>query len=507
MHLKNSTLHATIAWSVVYLSITILFALNSNDSAFDFAVFHSYRMVFNNLHFPEITGWNAMAHPADATELHPYGTMLGPAYLWCMTIWAHIFGLTVKSLKIASAVLYFPLILFGSLSLAKKFNGNGFLLGGTFLLAPLFILNGIACEWIVMSFGFYLLILSELLENHPSNRKLFIYSFLSCLFQFLNVVHIGLFIIIFLIFKCKENPLNSKSILAIGLGNVVAIALSLALRNLLPSEVMGYHEYFQTRGEQVTGSTGDPSYLFYFLERVWLHASFNIPIAVVFFASIGFIIIKSDFNKKKDLIIITSLITHFIYCLLIPETSGSHYYYTFFYILLTPALISYIFNHQKNNIFCCKRKIIILTCTSLILLGMSSYSLRKIGFWTVQNHEIDKFLQSLDSNDLLLRNNHFNTWPLNPKKPSNTVYLHPDHSIEKSLTRLSENIVEGYELTHNTVYHIRPLFKNWRAYHAKNGGNIYLFTTQYLKNLPLILKEKQASIHAQETLYYIYKLN
>ncbi len=269
---KSPWVLAGIFFSIIYTAIGILFALNSHDSNFDFAVFQCYRIVFNNLEFPEVTAYNAMTHPGDAQDLHLYSTILSPLYIWWMTLWSTWVGLETHWLRIGGVLIYFAPIMWGSQALSKQCGGQAWFSSAIYLLAPLLIVHSIACDLIVFSLGFLILVLSELCKPSPSSKRLFLYSFVAVFFQFLNSLHLALILLTLLSFqrfRFKGQKLNLACTISAGAGSFTALMLSLFFRSLADERIPSFFDYFLLRSDQAIVQPYGLSFYFFTLERVW----------------------------------------------------------------------------------------------------------------------------------------------------------------------------------------------------------------------------------------------
>lgn len=494
-------------WTAVYVIIGLIMAKHTHNLNLDFGVFHSYRMVFNNLKFPEITGWNPMAHPANASELHPYLTMLSPAYLWCMTIWCTLTKLSPEMLRIGSVILYYPPIIFGSLSLVRASGYKVGLPGAMFLFGPLFLTNSICCEWIVMSFGFYLLILAELLKENKSTTKILAFSILSTFFQFLNSIHILIFLILTLSFQKfgKIKPfLSIKSTSLICSGTIISLGISLFLQNLSSDQVMSFGEYAKLRSEQVMIEPQTSTGVLYLWERIWAQAGYNFPIFLIFIMCLGHIFFSVKREDAHKWIVLLACFTHFAYCIIFMATSTVHYYYSFFYLLLTPLTFAICWSElDKNGTL----KTIILAFCLAMLGALSLYGVRKKIDWSSAPSKVDLFLGQLKPEDILVRDRQFNAWPLNLANPLNTVYLDRDHPRPEAFNELENGRVFGYELTWNTAYHVRPKYQHWRSYQPGPKGKIFYLTDLQHPEFKPLFREQLNVMHEGLKTYFMYQLS
>jgi hypothetical protein len=500
---NNAFAHA-ISWGILYSILGLYWAHHSNDVQFSFQLAHTYRTVFNNLHFPEITAWLAMCHPANGTESHLYSTMLGPGYLWCLTLWCQWFGLTTLNIRYFSVLIYFFPLILGLVALLKAWKCDTKWLPGLYLLSPLLLIHSIVAGFVVMSFGFYFLVIAEMITSSGSRAlktKIGIYAFLTVFFQFLNAIHLAMFFILYWLYnkKWKNKDFYQMTIFT-GAGAFLAILISLFWRNFVGSNVLSFLDYIKTRGDQAIMEPQQSGYLLFALERVWGQFSYNYPLVFVFIFSLGGVFFL---KCKEKAYLIPLIITHFLYCLFLAGTTAAHYYYSFFYLLLTPCLLGILLKHYFKDFDFLNKAILIMGMFLLMLL--SAYGLKKYPIWTPQDKTIDQFLSNLKQEDLLIRDLDYNPWPFQMNNPINTVFLNEhDLRLDEALKDISKKKVYGYETTWNTAYHVRPKYKNWRAFNAEHG-KAYYFTTKELK-YKKIHEVKVRPIHEAETIYRIYQI-
>lgn len=457
------------------------------------------------MNFSEITAFNAMTHPANASDLNLYSTLFAPLYVWLMTCWTKITSLTAENCRLGSIVIYFPIVIFSSLHFAKQYGGNAFYLGVVFVGAPLFLMHGMCCDWMAFSLGFLLLISSELVKTQSSPLKLFTWSFLLIFFQFYNVLPLGVFILLLITQKLMNNEKDYsdlKQLIPIIIAAALALTLALISYEMADERIISFLDYVRIRGSQAIVKPHGVSFFFFTMERIWGQMTYNFPLFILFFLSLG-CTFTSPPSKKKT-ILLSLVLTHFIYCCILIGTTAAHYYYTFFYLLLCPALIANAY-HQCVPQLKLSEKIMAMLGIALFL-SISLHQLRKNGYWEKQESQLDHFLENMKPDDLLVRDEWFNTWPLNLNNPLNTVYLDPKNLRPEWSKDLSENKVYGYETTWNSVFHARPKYQRWRSYQPGPKGKIYYLTQRGGLPYHEKLKETRHVLHAGTKSFYLYQL-
>jgi hypothetical protein len=503
--MKPKLLLPTLLYGAIFSALGIIMALHSHHSNFDFSVFQMYRIVFNNLHFPELTAWNAMTHPGDAEQLHLYSTLFAPAYVWCMTIWSHLFGAEVVSLRVGSVLFYFPLLLAGSLSLCRSCGGTPLYWGTIFFSGPLLISHSISCDWIVPSLGLSMLAMAELLKERPSHRKLALWCFLSVFFQFLNALHLVMFCCINLMwqgFLCRDQFLTRKHLLSISTACLCALAVAFACYEQADDSIMSFFQYFSQRGEQAILEPQGLSFFFFTLERVWGHMTYNFPLFLIFTFAFGAVMAGPPSRSRQCLL--TAVVTHFLYCSFLMGTTAAHYFYSFFYLMLTPALGALALQQQKRQGW--GEKSLLILCL-LPFCALCLYELKKTGFWTPNPRPLDQFIErGIQPSDLLVREEWYNTWPLNGSNPKNTVYLNPKQHQQETFSQIEAGIIFGYGQTWNSAYHLRPRYQDWQRHSVPEGGSIFYLTEKKHTQFKLVLEDQRTVLHEGLKKYYLYLL-
>ena len=500
-------------WLTLYVLMGLLVALGTHDSNFSFSVFQAYRFIFNNLHFPEVSGWNAMTHPANASEIHLYSTLFSQGYTWLMSTLASLFGLSPEKIRVYSVLVHMPVVYWAAMNLAKSMGPMRWWYGGIFLSAPLFIAHSVSCDWIVPSLGFTLLIFSELAKDEPKEGKLFLWAFLAVFFQFLNAVHISIFVAILCLWQIfNQTPadkklMKMKTSLVIGAGIAAALIIAFISRSFASDQAIPFFEYAKVRGGQAISGHHSPSYLLYLMERVWSHFSFNFPACFLFCLCWGALVFGVPKSPQRDILLMGGF-SHFLFCCFLSNTASAHYFYSFFYILMLPGLISHILSQSPPDDR--ERKFLLPIGIGLLCI-MGSAGFYKLQLWKGENSPLDHFLGQLNSQDLLIRDNDFDTWPLNFRNPINTVYWNQssDTMPQDPLIALNDDKVFGYELTWSTVFYARPKYQGWRSFAPGEGGKIFLITTNPRKSVDchFILKEKRSILHSSQKTYYLYSLS
>lgn len=485
---------------ILYIGLGLWMARNSHDSNFDFAVFQSYRMVFNNLNFPEVTGLSAMTHPANAKDLHLYSTLLSPLFTWWMTLWSAVVGLDPHLIKMGGVLIYFPTIIWGSQSLSKTCGGQPWVSAGVFLLGPLFLIHSIACDWMVFSLTFSLLPMAELCRDKPRSWLIALYAFVSVCVQFYNCVHLALAFFVLLSlqgFNFKRGALSWKTSWMSATACIAGLALAIFIRSFADERIPSFFDYFVTRSNQAIVQPQGISFYLFTLERVWGHMTYNFPLFLLLVISIGAVLSAPPSSKKK--VLVSALIGHFLYCSLLTGTTAAHYFYSFYYLMLTPAFVAlagFRF-HVKTQPW---------TIAGLcLLLALSAYELRKTGMWSPQSNDVDRFLAEMDPGDVLIRDEFYNTWPFNYQNPLNTVYLDPDEKGAEPFEDIEQGTVHGYELSWNTAYHVRPKYQRWKPFEAAPDRGIYYLTRKKSKRFPLIMSHQRHIVHEGLITYYLYE--
>lgn len=484
---------------LLLLFMAIVFANRANHSEMSYSTFQMYRIVENNLDSPEVTHLLSMTHPAESDQKHFYTTMITPGYQWWITLWAKIKGFNVLQIRYASVAAYMLLYIF-SLILMKAVGLRHSWYLGLILLAPGMPLFAIACDPVLISIlSAFCLMAIYLKSDQLGETKTTVFSFLAGFFVVFNLIVSASFLFFFQMLLlasdrvCKDDRIAKSWLHYFSplLGGLLASAITLLIRFSISEKSLSFIEYFQVRANPQMGLFS-PSTILYVNERLWSFGSLSFPLFLLMLICFSLLLSKKDYYRSAPgrLFLIFSF-AYYGELIFFAKTTIGHHFFIYNYLFLTTVVFGWLFENKAFVPWPRFFKIFL----GFFLVMQSLFLYKKDPFWIDQSNPVDKTLENLSQNDFLIRDEDHNTWPLQMNSPEKTIYLDHNESWMRGMNNLGERVIQGYEKSYNSIYHIQPVYQDWKDWRIPKNANCYFITKRKDLPYPIVAKDRGYQIY------------
>lgn len=482
MSLKKIRVSGILTWLpwCIYLTIGLFLAVNDFDF-YNFRLFQYYRIVFNNLNFPEITNYLATVHPANADDIFLYRSPVVPGYVLLLTGLSKLVGLSVVKLKMigvfASSLVY-PCLVF----VEKRLHRGTPIAGWILLLAVPYTTFSQTAENEFIFLYLFSPFIQSISDKSKRNKAYFSLCFIGTLFTWTIPILLFLEFFVRIIFGGRTEVLqawNRRRMYIWGsIGVILVLTISLVHQQMAPSEAISFYEYVTMRSNDRLAHSSPLLPIKALIQTSWFLFR-GMGVIGIFLFTLG---VHSTSSKHEEYDVLKHvgyiILTYAFFIALFSKTVMIHKNTSFFFYTAM-VLYSSIVIHRHLS---WKRiKIPLFVFFFMAFFGIYQYGAEK--FWVYKVSDLEVFIREMKMSDYLINNMpKSGPWPLNPNNPVNTLYIDASVSGNTLLSESAQGYITATQVSFNTVMYIDSLNKDivqYKKHDFSKGANVFFITRSY----------------------------